>query len=245
MILPRALDVGPGSSLDVYAYGRPRTVTIDRVLPRRGVAGFGTDNEDDQRAFNVLVSPATFGAMLRGGVETGAPPTWIVAVSNRGGVESGAKLSDEVEAAIDQTAAGLDPQVTPIKQQVLDVADELGKTFTQMFTAMGSFGVFAGLLLLINLFVMLAAERKAELGMARAVGMRPPRARRRVRDRGLSLRAGGDAARHARRRRARPRCSSRGRRAHSTPNTAGSRCTSPSRRRASRSRSRSRSSSRC
>ena len=41
-----------------------------------------------------------------------------------------------------------------------------------MFTAMGSFGVLAGLLLLVNLFVMLAAERKAELGMARAVGMR-------------------------------------------------------------------------
>ena len=41
-----------------------------------------------------------------------------------------------------------------------------------MFTAMGSFGVFAGLLLLVNLFVMLAAERKTELGMARAVGMR-------------------------------------------------------------------------
>jgi putative ABC transport system permease protein len=36
---------------------------------------------------------------------------------------------------------------------------------------MGSFGVLAGLLLLVNLFVMLAAERKTELGMARAVGM--------------------------------------------------------------------------
>jgi putative ABC transport system permease protein len=41
-----------------------------------------------------------------------------------------------------------------------------------MFTATGSFGVLAGLLLLVNLFVMLAAERKTELGMARAVGMR-------------------------------------------------------------------------
>ena len=170
--LATELDVGPGSRIDVYAYGRPRTVTIDRLLPRRGVAGFGTGNEHEQQALNVVVSPATFATMLRGGVETGAPPTWIVAVSNRGGVESGAKLSDGVEAEIMQTALGLDPQITPIKRQVLDAADELGKGFTQMFTAMGSFGVFAGLLLLINLFVMLAAERKAELGMARAVGMR-------------------------------------------------------------------------
>jgi putative ABC transport system permease protein len=170
--LAEKLDVGTGSKIDVYAYGRPRTVTIDRLLPRRGVAGFGTGNEHEQDALNVLVSPLTFAAMLRGGVETGAPPTWIVAVSNRGGIESGAKLTDDVEAAIAQSALGLDPQITPIKRQVLDVADELGKGFTQMFTAMGSFGIFAGLLLLINLFVMLAAERKAELGMARAVGMR-------------------------------------------------------------------------
>jgi putative ABC transport system permease protein len=170
--LARKLDVGPGSRIDVYAYGRPRTVTIDRLLPRRGVAGFGFGSEHEQEALNILVSPSTFAMMLRGGVETGAPPKWIVAVSNRGGVESGAALTDSVQAEIAQTALGLDPQVTPIKQQVLDVADELGKGFTQMFTAMGSFGVFAGLLLLINLFVMLAAERKAELGMARAVGMR-------------------------------------------------------------------------
>ena len=40
-----------------------------------------------------------------------------------------------------------------------------------MFTTTGSFGVIAGLLLLVQLFVMLAAERKPELGMARAVGM--------------------------------------------------------------------------
>ena len=51
-------------------------------------------------------------------------------------------------------------------------ADAVGEGFTSMFTAMGSFGVLAGLLLLVNLFVMLAAERKTELGMARAVGMR-------------------------------------------------------------------------
>ena len=120
----------------------------------------------------MLVSPATFGTLLRGGVQTGAPPVWMVAVSNRGGVESGAPLTDEVDRAIRQAASGLDPEVTPIKQQVLDAADQVGKGFTQMFTAMGSFGVLAGLLLLVNLFVMLAAERKSELGMARAVGMR-------------------------------------------------------------------------
>jgi putative ABC transport system permease protein len=168
--LARALSVGAGSQIDVYAYGRPRTVIVDRVLPRLGLAGFSVGNEQESR--NVLVSPSTFAGMLRGGVEGGAPPTWVVAVSNRGGIESGAPLSDSVKRSIQQSAAGLDPQVTLIKRVFLDAADQTGKGFTQMFTAMGSFGVFAGLLLLINLFVMLAAERKSELGMARAVGMR-------------------------------------------------------------------------
>ena len=169
--LARVLEIGPGSQIDVYAYGRPRTLTVDRVLPRLGVAGFSLAGEQEAR--NVLVSPSTFAAFVRGGVRgSGTPPSLAVAVSNRGGVESGSKLSRSVEASIRRASVGIAPQVTTIKQEFLDLADETGKGFTQMFTAMGSFGVFAGLLLLINLFVMLAAERKPELGMARAVGMR-------------------------------------------------------------------------
>jgi putative ABC transport system permease protein len=168
--LARGLDVGSGAQIDVYAYGRQRTLIVDRIVPRIGVAGFSLGGQQEAR--NVLVSPGTFATLLRDGVERGAPPSWMVAVSNRGGVESGASLTGGVDRAIRQAASGLDPQITPIKQQALRAADQVGKGFTQMFTAMGSFGVLAGLLLLINLFVMLAAERKSELGMARAVGMR-------------------------------------------------------------------------
>jgi putative ABC transport system permease protein len=167
--LAKALVIGAGSRIDVYAYGYPRTLIVDRVLARRGVAGFSLKNQQESQ--NVLVGPSAFARMVRTG-EGVAPPARFIAVSNRGGVESGVDLSDGVQAAIQRETVGIDPQVTTIKQQFLDVADETGKTFTQMFTAMGSFGVFAGLLLLINLFVMLAAERKSELGMARAVGMR-------------------------------------------------------------------------
>jgi putative ABC transport system permease protein len=168
--LALALDIGAGARIDVYAYGHPRTLVVDRVFPRLGVAGFSLKGEQEAR--NVLVSPRTFAAMVAGGRGVGAPPTWAVAVSNRGGIESGAALSDSVRRSIESAATGVDPQVTTVKQEFLDAADQTGKGFTQMFTAMGSFGVFAGLLLLVNLFVMLAAERKSELGMARAVGMR-------------------------------------------------------------------------
>src|SRR5207247_6274128 len=72
-----------------------------------------------------------------------------------------------------QIRSALGPvDVLKIKRVVLDQAKSTGDAFTQLFTGMGSFGVLAGVLLLVNLFVMLAAERKPELGMARAVGMR-------------------------------------------------------------------------
>ena len=53
---------------------------------------------------------------------------------------------------------------------MLDDAESQGAGLTEFFSMIGSFSVLAGILLLINLFVMLAEERKTELGMLRAVG---------------------------------------------------------------------------
>ncbi len=41
-----------------------------------------------------------------------------------------------------------------------------------LFTTFGSFSIAAGILLIFLIFVMLAAERRGELGIARAVGTR-------------------------------------------------------------------------
>ena len=40
-----------------------------------------------------------------------------------------------------------------------------------LFLFIGSFSIIAGVLLLVNVFVMLAEERKSQLGMLRAVGL--------------------------------------------------------------------------
>ena len=168
--LARSLELRPGSQVAVYAYGRRTNLVVDRILPRRGIAGFWLGAEQD--ANNVLVSWPTFERIEAGG--GGAPPSWRIAVSNEGGVESGAARTDavvrQIEAAVATT--GLEAPVYTAKRTALDTADAVGEGFRSMFTATGSFGVLAGLLLLVNLFVMLAAERKTELGMARAIGMR-------------------------------------------------------------------------
>jgi putative ABC transport system permease protein len=168
--LASALGVRRGNRIDVTAYGTQTALVVDRILPRRGIAGFNLGPEQDSR--NVLVSFSTFDAIRGTSVVVGVPPTWGLLVSNRGGVESGVGQTYAARAAIAEASGPLAPEVLNVKKDLLDTAEATGEGFTQMFTATGSFGVIAGLLLLIQLFVMLAAERKPELGMARAVGMR-------------------------------------------------------------------------
>src|SRR5205085_1809252 len=168
--LAKVLGVHRGEAIYVNAYGTRTMLIVGDILPRRGVAGFSLAQGQESR--NVLV-PSWMFEEIRGIESTYATaPTMAVLVSNRGGVENGVGRTDRVKAEIARASRGLDPQVIGVKRLVLDQAEAAGKGFTQMFTTMGSFGVVAGLLLLVQLFVMLAAERKPELGMARAVGMR-------------------------------------------------------------------------
>jgi putative ABC transport system permease protein len=59
-----------------------------------------------------------------------------------------------------------------LKQDLLDMANTTGNAFMSMFTTFGTFSIAAGILLIFLIFVMLAAERRSELGVSRAIGMR-------------------------------------------------------------------------
>ncbi|MGB3633046.1 MAG: FtsX-like permease family protein, partial [Rubrobacteraceae bacterium] len=62
-------------------------------------------------------------------------------------------------------------EADPIKREALKEADQAGEQFSSIFLLFGQFSVAAGILLIFLIFVMLAAERKRELGIARGVGM--------------------------------------------------------------------------
>src|SRR3989475_10821135 len=61
-------------------------------------------------------------------------------------------------------------RVQPAKASQIAQAVQIGRDATALFLVMGAFGILAGILLIVNIFVMLAEERKPELGIARAVG---------------------------------------------------------------------------
>ena len=61
-------------------------------------------------------------------------------------------------------------RVISVKHRALSEADEAGSGVTGFFMIMGLFSIMVGVLLIFLIFVMLAAARRSEMGMARAVG---------------------------------------------------------------------------
>jgi putative ABC transport system permease protein len=168
--LAATLEVETGDEVVGYLYGQEIDLEVTRVLPRLGVAGYWRGFETE--SVNAFVAPGTFEDAIGGDLsEDAAPPQSSVLISNRGGVEDGADYTAGVTRLIeDELGDGL--RVEPVKQDMLDEAEASGDEFSQLFLAIGSFAIVAGVLLLVNIFVMLAEERKSQLGMLRAVGMR-------------------------------------------------------------------------
>ena len=95
-----------------------------------------------------------------------------VMISNRGSGDAAVALSDRVEAELQPVLDQWQLDVATVKQDTIEAADEAGSAFMAFFTTFGSFSIAAGILLIFLIFVMLAAERRGELGIARAIGTR-------------------------------------------------------------------------
>ena len=164
--LAGALDARAGDRLTFYLYGRSVELEVARVVPTRGLAGFA--------GRGAFVEPATL-RWTAGAVGSRAGPETLTLISNAGGVEGGAAATDQVKDKLQAALGPLTATGTAVetpKQEVLDQAESIGGEIGSLFLFIGSFAIIAGVMLLVNVFVMLAEERKPELGMLRAVGMR-------------------------------------------------------------------------
>jgi putative ABC transport system permease protein len=183
--LAKALDAGPGDVLTVWLYGQARDLTVARVVPARGVAAGGRGASPAAFVVPGTLAGAARAARAAGTAPAGPPgaadaatapgPRTFVYVSNTGGVDGGSTRSDAVADKLDAAlgpVAGKEAIVDKVKQQALREADQAGNELGSFFLFVGCFSIIAGVMLLVNIFVMLAEERKPELGMLRAVGMR-------------------------------------------------------------------------
>ena len=141
-----------GDRLDLYVDIAPTTLTVRDIHADEGTAlYFRLDHLQD-----IIGKPGEINRIY---------------ISNTGGPLEGAQYSEDVAALIAPLIEGTNLEVETIKKDVLDIADTAGSAFVSIFVLFGLFSIAAGMLLIFLIFVMLAAERKPEMGMARAVGM--------------------------------------------------------------------------
>jgi putative ABC transport system permease protein len=167
--LADALDVAVGDRVTFYLYAKPTVFTVRSVVPARGLAGSGLGAAANEDAF---FAP---GVLRNAAADAHRDLSTVVFVSNPGGVESGVEGTARAVSAIDGSLGDLrarGAQVSTPKKEVLDAADRTGKQLGSLFLFIASFSIIAGILLLVNVFVMLTDERKGQLGMLRAMGLR-------------------------------------------------------------------------
>ncbi|MGH3083666.1 MAG: ABC transporter permease [Gaiellaceae bacterium] len=152
------LQADPGDTLRLYAEGESFGARVRAIVDYKGT---GTDG-------SALIMPLDEAQTV---LDRNGEIRYVM-ISNRGDELSGAALTDEVIATVNPTLKPFGLEADPVKQDALDEADAEGNAFMSVFTTFGSFSIFAGAMLIFLIFVMLAAERRGELGIARAVGTR-------------------------------------------------------------------------
>ncbi len=170
--LAAKLDARAGDTLMVFAQGQPYPIEVLGLVR-------------DELASGVLYAGSAGGmAAAIADVQriTGhAGQINLVAVALRGGVRDTLERSATAKATLEayfHTDSGklllglgeLDANVVEMKKENVETAELVGNVFTMVFIIFGLFSIAAGVMLIFTIFVMLAAERKTEMGIARAVG---------------------------------------------------------------------------
>jgi putative ABC transport system permease protein len=148
------LDASPGDTLRLLAGSSVATVRVRAVVSYEGT---GTDE-------SAVLMPLAPAQRLLG--KPGLVKGVFVALTG------GPSKSDRAIRLLQPTLAPLGLEADDTKQDALAAADSAGAAFMSLFATFGSFSIAAGILLIFLIFVMLAAERRSELGIARAVGTR-------------------------------------------------------------------------
>jgi putative ABC transport system permease protein len=158
--LARNVDAGPGDTLSLQYVNRTGDFTVGGVLDAE---------ERGLQSVELWVALDELQALL--GLEGFVSE---VHISNQGDILGGMERTDEVKEQVGDLGIshqGLPLKVLRDKKAQYDNVFEEGFFLGDLLLVFGSFTIIAGVILIINIFVMLGEERRSEMGMARAVGM--------------------------------------------------------------------------
>jgi putative ABC transport system permease protein len=163
--LANAIDAGIGDTISVFYNNEVHSLTVAGIGENSLLTGVRRNVSTGVEATG-LAMPVEHLQELTGQADLYS----FVAISHVGSARESVKLTDEVSEVLQPHLEGTGLGVAGIKQAGVAEADEFATIFTAVFMVLGLFSVAAGVLLIVLIFTMLAAERRPEMGMARAVG---------------------------------------------------------------------------
>jgi len=169
------LSARTGDTIRVMFNNQPATVTVAAIVQDRWLSGY----QGAQRTDNGGIVMSIDGVRAITG-RSGATSLLASSSANtRAGAGKAVKLfpavkqaveSDQVQGPLNGTGVAL--KASNSKHDYLELAQTIGNFQTTFFLIIGLFSIAAGIMLIFLIFVMLAAERRPEMGMARAVGIK-------------------------------------------------------------------------
>ena len=156
------LNATAGQTLEVYVKGAKQQLTVKAIVKSNALTGA----RSSQSTEGMVASLATVQQLF------GINQLDDVIVSASGGVHNSLDDVKNVEAEMNSLTKtnNIQLEVSDTKATAVHDAEKAGNFFATFFLVLGLFSIGAGVLLVVMIFVMLAAERKPEMGMARAVG---------------------------------------------------------------------------
>jgi len=167
--LAEKLNLKVGSIVTVHTRA-PVQIDITRITAS-SLAKFTANSTD--AGFNLLVAPGTV-ATLEAQDPERITPRWLTLVGATGPhsvAPPASALVQQLERELTDLLTPYNPRISMVRAERLERAIDVGRASSQFLTTIGAFGILAGALLLINVLLMLAEERLAELGTMRAVGL--------------------------------------------------------------------------
>jgi putative ABC transport system permease protein len=158
--LSEKLDIVAGDKVRVFTKGQPHDLTVKGIVEDRTLTG---NTGQVTRGFVMELKAAQELLARSGEIDQ-------IAISNSGGVYDGLDGSKSVTAALSAAIGTESFEARQTKQDGVDNATEFSSFITTFFVVLGLFAIASGMMLIFLIFVMLAAERRVEMGMLRAVG---------------------------------------------------------------------------
>ena len=170
--LARDLELSAGDTVQLFTPDGPNDFVVRDIVESHGFSAYSPRYE--RIPGPILVSLADAQNMLTGGLD-GINSIFI---SNIGGVTESIQHYDRVEEAVESILGpsfGDAENEGPIRYYMNShkpEATEDGMLFGEMFLTLSAFAIAAGVMLVLNIYTMFAEERRTEMGVERALGMR-------------------------------------------------------------------------